>query len=971
MPSIRKGARRSPGDRVPPAQRLERDTPVKPPVKPPVTKPPHQNTMECSMNAEECLDTYNKIIHAHDEKNQQVYFVLPFIWLWIRVYQYPQLMPFAMAMPITDDDHLTNVPAFKMLFCPGGVGTKIKDEMKISPELFLGEASKQKGFVAQARKFITHYFKNDKAVIHKVINTCSSIWVLGMVKNNGRWFTQILGAVIYSSMLESMNTKASIYIHFVVVKEPKHGMCGEDDIIPSMTAHGDYAFVDNPTSNIRFGDSTEGMKEALAEREDDASIGSRRLGVMLLSLVQDIHVLPDEDSHSEEDSKEDDEERPNAPKLFLQSNISSFAHTRYGVLGFRYATRHMKMAGSYNPKWPRCVDPSQELPAGLWNTFTQCEGTYCCDKDNIRLLEMDEFLNNMYPPTKSFGEPRKMKNEQYAEMFEKWQYTCMLPSPPNETSCNYSQSDVDPDVFQSIVSAFSKNDSKKEAATNFGTKYVSDESEIASALGGLVVVEDNGSGEGIDYSLPPSEQIVSEELLPNACFWVATYNSIYANFYDEIEYSEFRAIMLVFLLRYGDIHLDHPGRARHKFDHLVSLWDADIRAEPADHSPEGEAQEVPPITKDEYKQLWKHDMDDCQQASSVSQRLVTTHFLQQGKPDKSNSSLLILTFKKRTKVSKSNSNAAFLVEAMTVHIGEMIEAERIGDACYYPIVSMDDNHYVNIRSPSSPQSWDDVTPASGAMCRGSAPRPHNPNPNYGNTKEGKNTKERKRKAAKRERSDLEFQYMKWDGHYHFGKVGRKAHSFQLNPVWVDYVWTKQYQKMWKDKKGSFVQLNAGDASGIIDEPPHHFPHLPVEYPQIGKTCLASSFASVLHMAGHHHAAMNLQKKIKTGNLEQESKDLVCNFVNEVNKSKPCDSLGKMLKMKKCANYDILHGPTPASVTLQGDDGGIGHAIAIHQDFIIDASWPFALPRNRETLDWCCSPALYSKPRRVLVLSRDE
>jgi hypothetical protein len=44
-------------------------------------------------------------------------------------------------------------------------------------------------------------------------------------------------------------------------------------------------------------------------------------------------------------------------------------------------------------------------------------------------------------------------------------------------------------------------------------------------------------------------------------------------------------------------------------------------------------------------------------------------------------------------------------------------------------------------------------------------------------------------------------------------------------------------------------------------------------------------------------------------------------------------------MQRCKKYDVINGPTPAAVILQGTDGGIGHAISILEEYIIDSPWP--------------------------------
>jgi hypothetical protein len=118
------------------------------------------------------------------------------------------------------------------------------------------------------------------------------------------------------------------------------------------------------------------------------------------------------------------------------------------------------------------------------------------------------------------------------------------------------------------------------------------------------------------------------------------------------------------------------------------------------------------------------------------------------------------------------------------------------------------------------------------------------------------------------------------------------------------------------------------------------------------------------MAGYEQAGMLLQLKINT--LEQGNL-VVQKFINLVNSAKLLDSTGHMLSMHSCINYDILGGPTPAAVLLQGTDGGVGHAISNFEGFIVKSSYPYDLPRTQESLDWCCSPAKFYKPRRVYIL----
>jgi hypothetical protein len=108
--------------------------------------------------------------------------------------------------------------------------------------------------------------------------------------------------------------------------------------------------------------------------------------------------------------------------------------------------------------------------------------------------------------------------------------------------------------------------------------------------------------------------------------------------------------------------------------------------------------------------------------------------------------------------------------------------------------------------------------------------------------------------------------------------------------------------------------------------------------------------------------------MQNNKLLDQGTDVISNFIAIVNGSKVRDSNNTKLFLRRYKNYDVLHGPTPAAMILQATDGGIGHAVAIYKEYIVDSSWHCALPRTMESLDWSCSPAGFFKPKRVYVLT---
>jgi hypothetical protein len=235
---------------------------------------------------------------------------------------------------------------------------------------------------------------------------------------------------------------------------------------------------------------------------------------------------------------------------------------------------------------------------------------------------------------------------------------------------------------------------------------------------------------------------------------------------------------------------------------------------------------------------------------------------------------------------------------------------------------------------------------------------------------------RKFKKDKTPLEEREIPWMMWDTNYVDKKTKKRMSVHRtrespvgeervLNPDWVKWRFTKIQQREWVRKPDTWVELSPGDSSGITVPPPAEDPHVPIKYPERGLTCLASSFASVLHIAGYTSAARSLYSNI--GELSQGKDELLQKFNMRVNKLNIKDDKGRILEMRTVKSYNPLLGPTPASVVLKGTDNGITHAIAISENYIVDSSWANALPRTADTLDWCCLPASYMSPQHAYVL----
>jgi hypothetical protein len=82
--------------------------------------------------------------------------------------------------------------AFKVIFCPQGLDFSVKHIM-MEPTNFLNTS-----FLQRAKDFFKNRFINEKKVVLAAISACSSIWVVGIVNDQGKWVHQILWAVIYT-----------------------------------------------------------------------------------------------------------------------------------------------------------------------------------------------------------------------------------------------------------------------------------------------------------------------------------------------------------------------------------------------------------------------------------------------------------------------------------------------------------------------------------------------------------------------------------------------------------------------------------------------------------------------------------------------------------------------------------------------------------------------------------------------------
>jgi hypothetical protein len=310
-----------------------------------------------------CHSIWNQIrAYNDDEVKPELYFILPFCYVHRFVYKYRPLLPLAMARPsdMTPPPGLNAPPlAFKFVFCPGGIKNTVHRSLKFLPNL-------PRGFLTSATYFMQARFKR-ATNLEDLIENSSSIWLLGIVKMKGKWSHQILGGVIYTSCAgtgEGIDAPAS-FVYYVAVQEPLH-----DDLASENCPGISQECYDFPEGEEFEQDSKDQLRDYFGAH-DNPLLGSRRMGVMLLSIVQTLSAS----------------RKHGMCHLYLQSLKQTFAYRRYIRLGFKYSTLHQKNTdGSSNTTWP-CCRSTGDLPENLCARVL--EPVYCSGDGEIHARLLD------------------------------------------------------------------------------------------------------------------------------------------------------------------------------------------------------------------------------------------------------------------------------------------------------------------------------------------------------------------------------------------------------------------------------------------------------------------------------------------------------------------------------------------------------------------------------------------------------
>jgi hypothetical protein len=340
---------------------------------------------DCPSGEAECIVVWKRTqeqnLVKEKGKDSSMRFILPSSHMRARIYEHPPLLPLATARAAGLPNNQNPPFAFKFVFCPVGLKFDVHRQLAIEPSFADGH-----GFLKNAAKFMKYRFLCDKS-LPSATRESSSIWLLGINKTNGEWRHQTLGGVICITSVAAENAGHASFVHFVAVQELSHDFI-ESENHPQISPE-DCLF--DPGADFPL--LTELLTDCFGALQE-TSLGSGRMGVMLLSIVQQLSLTQDHACH-----------------LHLQSLKQTFACRRCMRLGFKCSVLHrLKQDGSPNTLWPGCRSRSDLPPNLRARVLKSC----CCGgKGEIhhRLLVLSEPLRELCPPTETCGSPRDMTAE--------------------------------------------------------------------------------------------------------------------------------------------------------------------------------------------------------------------------------------------------------------------------------------------------------------------------------------------------------------------------------------------------------------------------------------------------------------------------------------------------------------------------------------------------------------------------------
>ncbi len=369
---------------------------------------------ELNKNWERLAQLHMHIKDSSVQDNSECVFVFPLSFVAEKCYNYEPIQQLSKLFTSFTYSKETIFMNFQVIFLPYGysekkqgvfVKTKATPHKRIiirwnNPEDYVIADSFQDAAIAflsepflddkEIKNSQKKDFSQDQCVIHS-IQMNSSIWIIGPFipsvesenKPNTRLFYRIAAAVTYRSTsdgsfidyIRSLHTDDPIMVS--APWELNLLKCPERDICPSSTE----------------------------------AINSRRLGVLLLSTIQQLSKMTNS-SHD----------------LFLQSAYNSSSFIQFIKIGFLYSSPEsivpINTSTTVATEFPICCNFQEELPEAFHNLFGTSDMVYLTAEKgknrNIRLLTMKKLLVDFFPPMYQMTDH---------PMLVQWLYSVPFPSP--------------------------------------------------------------------------------------------------------------------------------------------------------------------------------------------------------------------------------------------------------------------------------------------------------------------------------------------------------------------------------------------------------------------------------------------------------------------------------------------------------------------------------------------------------------
>lgn len=181
----------------------------------------------------------------------------------------------------------------------------------------------------------------------------------------------------------------------------------------------------------------------------------------------------------------------------------------------------------------------------------------------------------------------------------------------------------------------------------------------------------------------------------------------------------------------------------------------------------------------------------------------------------------------------------------------------------------------------------------------------------------------------------------------------------LDPNWIKDNILDSVVKFVMSNANTRYRLPAGDTRvNIPPQEPLGTRWIPPDRPKLKylqkdeRTCVYTSFASCMHYLGYEKFAklthnISGRKSENVNNLKNLRKTMKEHFPRKFRQfSYNRDGIDIL-------NHDGILDDRPTLVILEGDDGGVEHAITIYNCWIFDSNLEEAIPLTQNSLNWCC------------------